>query len=77
MALNLLREILADVFSADAEEITPETDLYEDLYADSADLLELRFILEEEFSIQDADAEALAQMTTVGEIAAYLQAMDE
>ncbi|MBQ4320749.1 MAG: acyl carrier protein [Oscillospiraceae bacterium] len=77
MALNLLREILADVFSTDAEEITPETDLYEDLYADSADLLELRFILEEEFGIRDADADALAQMATVGEIAAYLQAMEE
>lgn len=76
MALDILREILADVFSTDVDEITAETDLYEDLYADSADLCELRFILEEEFDICDADAAALAEMATVGEIAAYLQAME-
>jgi len=76
MALDLLREILADVFSTDVEEITPETDLYEDLYADSADLVELQFILEEEFGIGDKDAAALAEMATVGEIASYLQAME-
>ena len=76
MALNILREILADVFSTDVDEITAETDLYDDLYADSVDMCELRFILEEEFDITDADVKVLSGMTTAGEIAAYLQAME-
>ncbi len=73
MAMKLLCTILADVFSTEPEEISEETDLYADLYADSADLCELRFILEEEFEITEKDVKALEQLSTVGEIAAYLE----
>ncbi|MBR5721485.1 MAG: acyl carrier protein [Clostridia bacterium] len=48
---NKLKPFLADIFDTDESEITPETDLFEDLFADEYDMLELAMIIEEEFGV--------------------------
>ena len=68
-----LREMIGDIFSMDAEEVTPELFFEEDLGADSLDLQELLFMLEEEFDVTKKEAKRLAEMKTVGEVADFLR----
>lgn len=72
MVTDKLKEILAELFSTDEDDITEETDLYEDLYADSLDLYELSMILEEEYDLTDGDIDDMAGFCTVGEILDYI-----
>lgn len=44
-----LKPILADIFDVDEDELTPKTDLFNDLCADEYDMIELEMIIEEEF----------------------------
>ncbi|MBE6896244.1 MAG: acyl carrier protein [Ruminococcaceae bacterium] len=44
-----LKPILADIFDVDEDELTPKTDLFDDLGADEYDMIELSMIIEEEF----------------------------
>ena len=56
-----LKKIIADQLGAEESEITPSTDLIEDLRADSLDLVELQMAVEEQFDIEipDDDIEQL------------------
>lgn len=72
MDFELLQELLGELFSVEEEDITPETDLYDDLGADSLDLYELSMILEEEFDLTKRDIGRMEDFTTVGEICDYL-----
>jgi len=56
-----LKKIIADQLGAEESEITPSTDLIEDLRADSLDLVELQMVVEEQFDIEipDDDIEQL------------------
>ena len=49
---NILKPFLADIFDIDESEITPETDLFDDLFADKYDMTELEMIIEEEFGVE-------------------------
>lgn len=66
-----IKTILADKF--DANEVTLETKVKEDLNADSLDIVELMMDLEEEFGLTIPDEEAM-KMVTVGDIITYLEA---
>ena len=72
MIFDRLKEVVAELFSADEENISEDTDLYEDLYADSLDLYELSMILEEEFDLQIPDSEA-EKIATVGDVIEYIK----
>jgi len=61
------------MFAVDGDEITPETDLRQDLEADSLDLFELMTVLEEEYEISDREREELRGLNKAGEIARYIQ----
>jgi acyl carrier protein len=50
-----LKKIIADQLGAEESEITPSTDLIEDLRADSLDLVELQMVVEEHFNIDIPD----------------------
>ena len=52
LSFEQLKEIVADVLSADAETITEETNFKDDLDADSLDLFELVTKLEEDFGVE-------------------------
>ncbi|MBN1262541.1 MAG: acyl carrier protein [Anaerolineae bacterium] len=65
--------IIAERLTIDAEKVTPEARLREDLGADSLDLVELIMDLEDAFdiTISEEDGRALTSLT-VGEAIEYL-----
>ncbi|MBQ6540133.1 MAG: acyl carrier protein [Oscillospiraceae bacterium] len=72
MVFENLKGIIAELFTADEDSITEDTNLYDDLYADSCDLYELSLILEEEYDLTEADFEKMEKFCTVGEICDYI-----
>lgn len=67
-----IKNILAAQLGVDIEQITEESDIEEDLGADSLDVVELLATLEEEHGIYIADEDVLA-MRTVGDVLAYIE----
>lgn len=74
MVYDKVRELLASQFDMDADKITMETDIVENLGADSLDLVELITMLEEEFGIVITD-ESIYGYKTVGEITSFIESM--
>ena len=72
MIFENVRNALAEQFEIDAEFITPETSLIDDLGADSLDVVELIMSLEDLFGITISDEDA-AQLHTVSRIVDYLE----
>lgn len=70
-----VKNVIVDTLSCDAEAVTMEARLVEDLEADSLDAVELNMALEDAlgFSIED---EELQNMKTVGDIVRYLEALE-
>ncbi|MCR5138378.1 MAG: acyl carrier protein [Oscillospiraceae bacterium] len=71
MYFEKVRDALAQQFELDPETVTMDTNLIDDLGADSLDVVELIMSLEDEFGINISD-EAAAQLYTVGRIVNYL-----
>ncbi len=72
MIFEKVRDALAAQFELDPESVTPETNLIDDLGADSLDVVELIMELEDEFGITISDEDA-AQLYTVARIVDYLE----
>ena len=72
MIFEQVKNALAKQFELDPETITPETNLIDDLGADSLDVVELIMSLEDEFGIAISDEDA-AQLYTVRRIVEYLE----
>ncbi|MBR0162046.1 MAG: acyl carrier protein [Oscillospiraceae bacterium] len=72
MYFEKVKNALAQQFELDPDTITPETNLIDDLGADSLDVVELIMSLEDEFGVTISD-EAAAQLYTVGKIVEYLE----
>ncbi len=64
--------VLADKLSKDEAEIKPESNIKEDLGADSLDMVEVIMGLEDEFNIEISEEDA-AKICTVAEIVKYLE----
>ena len=64
--------VIEEKLNADGVEITEATSFKEDLEADSLDLFEMVMALEDEFGIE-IPSEDLEQLTTVGDVLAYLK----
>ena len=71
-----VRDIIVDTLSCDADKVTMEASLADDLGADSLDAVELNMALEEACGIAIPDEE-LGNMKTVKDIYDYLQAHAE
>ena len=71
MVVEKVRSLLADQLGFDADSITEAT-TFEDLGADSLDLVELMMSLEEEFSISAAEEE-LTGIKTVGDVVKLIE----
>ena len=69
-----IRELLAWQFGVDAKTIEAGTELVDQLYADSLDLMEMTHIMTREFGI-DIEPEHLADMHTVGGVERVVAAM--
>ena len=69
-----VRKVLAEQLEVDPAMITMETDIIDDLGADSLDLVELVMAMEEEFEIDEIPEEDLLTLKTVGDCVRYLTA---
>lgn len=68
-----VKEALAKQLRIPADKITPQSEIKDDLGADSLDILQLLMTIEEEMGVTIPD-EALAKFTTVQDIVEYLEA---
>lgn len=72
MIFEKVAAILAEQLDAEEETITLETNLVEDLGADSLDVVDLVMTLEDEFDMEIPD-EDIVDVRTVGDIVKYLE----
>ena len=72
MVFEKVREILCDQLDLEPEDITLDTNIIEDLGADSLDLVDFVMSIEDEFDkeIPDEDVESIK---TVGDIVSYIE----
>ncbi|MDD6423189.1 MAG: acyl carrier protein [Intestinibaculum porci] len=68
-----VKDIIVDSLSCDAEDVTLEASLTDDLEADSLDAVELIMAVEDAFDIEISDEKA-AEMKTVKDIVDYVEA---
>ena len=73
MVFEKVREILSTQFDVDIDSITADTDLVEDLNADSLDLVDMLMSLEDEFNIGEVPDEMVENIHTVGQLVAYIE----
>ena len=72
MVFEKMRQILADQLDADIDSITLETDIADDLGADSLDVVEMLMSIEDEFELEIPD-EKIESLKTVGQVVDYIQ----
>lgn len=72
MTFEKIRDIIAEQLSVDTEEIKAESNLQDDLGADSLDIVDLIQSIEDEFDLSIPD-EAVEGIKTVGDITAYIE----
>lgn len=72
MAFEKVKEIIVEELGVDAEEVTLEADLGEDLGADSLDAVELIMALEDEFDLKISD-DAAQNFKTVKQIVEFIE----
>ena len=73
MIFSRLQELLSELFDTEPEQIGMETDLMEDLGADSLDILEFLIMLEEEFDFEHLEEMDLTPYHTVGDVVNYIE----
>ena len=71
---NTMRQLIAEQFALEQDEIGMDSSFVDDLGADSVDLVELVMAMEEEFEIGEIDEEDLQSLKTVGDCVRYLSA---
>ena len=76
MVFEKIREIIAEQTGKDESEITLETNVKEDLDADSLDLFQIINDIEDEFDIE-IEQEKAAGIRTVQEAVDYLETLTE
>ena len=76
MIFEKLKELLSEQFGVEEDTITMDTG-FDDLGADSVDLVELSMALEEEFGVEEMAEEDVAEIKTVTELVHYLQSKVE
>ncbi len=73
MVLEKVKMILAEQLEVEEDSITAETDIQDDLKADSLDVVDLIMSLEDEFEIEVPD-EDIESLRTVGALVSYIEA---
>ncbi|MBO5929240.1 MAG: acyl carrier protein [Clostridia bacterium] len=72
MVLEKVKAILSTQFDVEEDTITPETNIMEDLGADSLDVVDMLMSLEDEFDVEISDEE-IEKLQTVAEVVAYIE----
>lgn len=68
MIFEKIRALIAEQFGVDEDSITMETNVLEDLEADSLDIVELSMAMESEFNLDEMKEEDLKGLRTVGDL---------
>ena len=72
MIFEKLAALLSEQLGVDVDSITMDTS-FEDLGADSLDIVEMTMAVEEEFGLEDMDEEDLSGISTVADLVRYLK----
>lgn len=72
MIFDKVKELVVDILSADADDVTLNTDIANDLGADSLDVVDLIQAIEDEFGVDIPDEEA-QKIKTIGDIVQYVE----
>lgn len=72
MIFEKLAALLAEQFGVEADTVTMET-TFEDLGADSLDIVELSMALEEEFGVEEMGEDDLSGIASVSDLVRYLK----
>ena len=73
MVLEKVKAILSEQFDVEEDSITPDTNLSEDLEAQSLDVVDLLRSIEDEFEIEVPDEE-IENIKTVDQLVKYIEA---
>jgi acyl carrier protein len=73
MVFEQIKGYLIEKFDVDAEKITLETKVSEELGIDSLDLVELVMSMEDEYGIE-IDDDAAMNFVTIGDVVTYVEA---
>ena len=68
-----LCKLIAEQFGVEPDNVTVDTAFVDDLGADSVDLMDLSMALEEEFGMEEMEAEEIESIVTVGDLYKYMQ----
>ena len=71
MILERVKAILGEQFDIEESNITMDTNLFDDLEADSLDLADLLASVEDEFDIEATD-DVISSINTVGDVVKYI-----
>ena len=72
MVLEKVKKILSEQFSVEEDSITANTNIAEDLGADSLDVVDILMSIEDEFEREVPDEE-IENIRTVGELVNYIK----
>ena len=72
MIFEKLKDIIAEQLSVEADEVNMDSNIQDDLGADSLDVVDLITTIEDEFDICIPD-EAVEEIKTVGDIVNYIE----
>ena len=76
MVFEKIREMLATQFDKEPEDITMDTDVQEDFNADSIDIVDLLYTIEDEFDVEIPDREVMNIETLADAVAIIEKYMD-
>ena len=74
MVYEKLRALLAEQLGISVDDITPETNIIDDLGADSLDIVELLAALEDEFDLLITD-DRVRELYTVREVTEFIESL--
>ena len=72
MIFERIKEMLADQLDSDIDAMTMESDIANDLGADSLDVVELLMAIEDEFDVEIPDEE-IENIKTIGYLVKYIE----
>ncbi len=73
MIIEKLKDIVAEQFGVNPEEVSIDTNFVDEYDADSIDIVEMMMAIEQEFGIGEIEEAALEGFKTVGDVANYIK----
>ena len=67
-----MQELVAEHFEMDPEQVTMDTEFFDDLSADSVDVVELIMSVEDAFEVGETSEEVVSTLKTVGDVVNYI-----